>query len=350
MTNPLTVHGGNLNSRLAFALLFFFVRLMAMADPIDVYSSLTGKTVLMPGRLPFLPASIVSDLPAETNKAIARLENEFLKLGVEVVQDGPHFVRIFPESERGLQTNAPLRGAVLTAEKSGQATPAGEMNFPGTDQNRVLQIYAGLSQRTVLRPVVLPMVQIRLQSICPLTCEEAIYAIETDLALNGIAVVEDDERFAEVMPVGFPPYMVSHAPERKPDAKLLDPNRLPSIGVPTPFQPPSSKLEQDLEQWQRDVYDFLHYKAPPDRPTQRLLELYARLVGKTAGPADTYGRLPVWFHIETPLSKDELEYAIQTTFKLNNFVIIPEGGQKIRLGRLGESDTGNPAANLQPTR
>ena len=41
----------------------------------------------------------------------------------------------------------------------------------------------------------------------------------------------------------------------------------------------------------------------------------------------------IWFHVNTPLSKSELLYAIETTFALNGFAIIPADDHSIRLGR-----------------
>jgi hypothetical protein len=70
---------------------------------------------------------------------------------------------------------------------------------------------------------------------------------------------------------------------------------------------------------------------------QRLLEFYADLAGKTAVPEPKYERASIWFHISTPLSKSDLLYAIETTFALNGFAIIPVDGQSIRLDRLSST-------------
>jgi hypothetical protein len=45
----------------------------------------------------------------------------------------------------------------------------------------------------------------------------------------------------------------------------------------------------------------------------------------------------IWFHVETPLTKAELLYAIETTFTLNNLAIIPVDEGKIRLGHISET-------------
>lgn len=111
---------------------------------------------------------------------------------------------------------------------------------------------------------------------------------------------------------------------------------------------PVTKLEQDLNRWRKALYDFIHYKSPPDRPAQRLLELYATVAGKKAEPSKDFGGMRIWFHIETPLSKSELMYAIETTFILNNLAIIHVDDDKIRLGHITELGKGTGKRNAKP--
>lgn len=83
--------------------------------------------------------------------------------------------------------------------------------------------------------------------------------------------------------------------------------------------------------WQIEIYDFFQIRKSPDRPAQRLLEFYARLVAKTAEPSEKFDRKRIWFNIETPVSQSELLYAIETTFALNHLAIVPGEGNRIRL-------------------
>ncbi|MGH7972263.1 MAG: hypothetical protein ACREIC_26425, partial [Limisphaerales bacterium] len=78
---------------------------------------------------------------------------------------------------------APTPGTNATAE---EVLPAGTINFPATDLNQVLQIYAELVGRTVLRPTSLPAPTITLKTQTPLTRHEAVQAFDAVLALNGI--------------------------------------------------------------------------------------------------------------------------------------------------------------------
>lgn len=324
----------------AVTLLCFLAPLLAGADPLDVYGNLTEKTILMSTVLPRLTDAMIADLPTEKTNAIARIENDLAKQGIAVVQDGPHFVRVFPEDMRGLMTNVSLRGAELATSKSRPTFPAGSMTFIGADLNHVFPVYAALSQRTILRPAMLPHIDVRLQNTCPLTHEELAYAMETVLALNGIAVVEDGERFAQVVPMPERAQLTVRAPKPEPDAKLLDPNKVPSTGYSDPIRL-ITDLERNLQRLQKALYDFIHYKSPPDRSAERLLKFYASLADKTAQSSKEFDGRPIWFHTESPLSKSELLYAIETTFTLNHLTIINVDDQKIRLGHIGDPAKGS---------
>ena len=82
-----------------------------------------------------------------------------------------------------------------------ETLPAGTINFPATDLNQVLQIYAELVGRTVLRPTALPAPTITLKTQTPLTRHEAIQAFDAVLALNGIATVNVGDKFVKVVPM-----------------------------------------------------------------------------------------------------------------------------------------------------
>jgi hypothetical protein len=302
-------------------LLCFLAPLVAGADTLDVYGSLTGKTVLMASGLHRLPDSIVAGLSADKTNAIARIERALAEHGVEVVQDGPNFVRIFRREARESLTNAPLRGAELAPlngqETAGPETVApGMVNFGGADLNQVLEIYAALSQRTVLRPATLPLPLVHLKNEVPLTREEVGYAVEKAFELNGICVVDDGAKFVQAVPGALRAQVKTNAPKPEPGAKLFDPEKVPALGfavIPGP------------------------QTAADRNPAQRLLEFYADLAGKTAVPEPEYERASIWFYISTPLSKSDLLYAIETTFALNGFAIIPVDDQGIRLDRLSST-------------
>src|ERR1051326_4309476 len=317
-----------------FTLLCFLAPLVAGAstsDAVDVYTSLTGKTVLMSSVLPFFPDAVLSDLPTDKSNAIARLETEFSKQGIAVVQDGPHFVILLPEKQRAFITNGlSLRGAELAMTKSKEKMPAGTINFINVDAAMVLPMYASISHRTILRPMTLHSAPVNLKAACPLTPEETLYAMATVFALNGVALVEDGEKFVQAVPMVQRSMVTVHAPKPEPGAKLVDPKKVTSTAnyevseAVLPGNPQLSKvvskLERDFERWRKALFEFMHYKGPPD--AQRLLGLYASLADKTVEPSKEFDGMSIWFHIETPLSKSELMYAIEATFDLNWLQIV----------------------------
>jgi general secretion pathway protein D len=82
---------------------------------------------------------------------------------------------------------------------SEETIPAGTINFQGVDVNQVLEVYAQLVGRTLLRAG-LPSASIVLKTQTPLTRTEAIQALQAVLALNGISVVNVGDKFVKVLP------------------------------------------------------------------------------------------------------------------------------------------------------
>jgi general secretion pathway protein D len=76
--------------------------------------------------------------------------------------------------------------------------PAGNINFQGVDVSQVLDVYAQLVGRTMLRAG-LPSAQIILRTETPLTKTEAIQALQAVLALNGISLINIGDKFVKVL-------------------------------------------------------------------------------------------------------------------------------------------------------
>jgi hypothetical protein len=191
--------------------------------------------------------------------------------------------------------------------------PAGSINLDGADLDQALAVYADMRQRTILHPAILPRPTMSLKTQCALTREEAIYALAKVFELDGICLVDDGAKFVQVVPGALRAKVKTHAPNPEAGAKLLEPEKVPALGFALI---PSPQMEADRN------------------AAQRLLEFYADLVGKTAVPEPKFEGARIWLHISTPLSKSDLLYAIETTFALNGFAIIPVDAHSIRLGRL----------------
>jgi general secretion pathway protein D len=74
----------------------------------------------------------------------------------------------------------------------------GTINFQGVDVNQVLEVYAQLVGRTLLRGA-LPQASIVLKTETPLTKTETIEALKAVLALNNIVVIDVGDKFVKVM-------------------------------------------------------------------------------------------------------------------------------------------------------
>ena len=190
-TNPDTNRSARLQQALQNAL--------AGKTPLVVtqQSSSSSTNVLLPGPLvaPSLPGrTVLTPVPAapDTNVIVTPANPPSAPPPGVVGQPKPPTDLTATAARPGGSTNAPPE----------ETLPAGTINFPATDLNQVLQIYAELVGRTVLRPTQLPAPTITLKTQTPLTRREAIQAFDAVLALNGIAVINVGDKFVKV--VGTP--------------------------------------------------------------------------------------------------------------------------------------------------
>ncbi len=78
--------------------------------------------------------------------------------------------------------------------------PEGMIDFRNADLNNVLDIYAMLVNRTILKPSSLPAPAIFLKTQGRLTVREGIQALDAVLALNGITMVNVGKKFVKAVP------------------------------------------------------------------------------------------------------------------------------------------------------
>ena len=100
--------------------------------------------------------------------------------------------------------------------------PPGLIDFQGVDVSQVLEVYAQLVGRTLLRAS-LPQASIVLKTETPLTKGEAIQALQAVLALNGVAVINVGDKFVKVLPT-------DQAGTAAEQFNTQDPNDLPELG------------------------------------------------------------------------------------------------------------------------
>jgi len=100
-------------------------------------------------------------------------------------------------------TNAPdlaiePKGSITNAPE--EMIPPGTIDFRGADLNQVLELYAMLRQRTILRAANLASPTFVLKTQTPLTKSEAIKALDAMLGMNGIAIIDIGDKFSKAAP------------------------------------------------------------------------------------------------------------------------------------------------------
>jgi len=91
--------------------------------------------------------------------------------------------------------------AKLLAANPDDILPAGTIQFQATPLEQVLEIYAKLVNRTILRPATLPAAAITIKTQTELTKTEALQALDSVLGMNGIAMIKTGEKFVKAVPV-----------------------------------------------------------------------------------------------------------------------------------------------------
>ena len=104
-----------------------------------------------------------------------------------------------PATSAAAAQSVATASAALAAAQPEETIPPGTINFQGVDVNQVLEIYAQLVGRTLLRAA-LPDAKIVLKTQTPLTKSEAIQALQAVLALNNISVINIGDKFVKVLP------------------------------------------------------------------------------------------------------------------------------------------------------
>ena len=82
---------------------------------------------------------------------------------------------------------------------SGETFPPGLLKFEDADLNQVFNVYRELSKRSIVRPANLPNAKISLETQTPLTRTEALQALDTVLAQNGIVMIPQGTRFVKAV-------------------------------------------------------------------------------------------------------------------------------------------------------
>jgi general secretion pathway protein D len=101
-----------------------------------------------------------------------------------------------PQPAYGPATPPPAAGAAST---NPEMMPPNMIDFRNADLAMVLDVYAMMVNRTLLRPATLPAQTLSLKTQGQLTMKEGIQALEGVLALNGITIINVGDKFAKVL-------------------------------------------------------------------------------------------------------------------------------------------------------
>lgn len=169
-----------------------------------LYQLLAGRSLIRSQSLATFRLDLGCKDAATTNDLVKVIEQALAPKGILFREDGDRFTFAGRETDLNRITPQLRELATTIAETRGKASeeslPAGTINFPGTDVNQVLMIYQELVNRSLLHPATLPAPAITFRSYTPWTFEEAIYAFNASLAINGISVVPVGEKFLFVFP------------------------------------------------------------------------------------------------------------------------------------------------------
>ncbi|EEF60459.1 RNA polymerase sigma factor [Pedosphaera parvula] len=228
-----------------------------------------------------------SNLLASRNEAqsLARTQlNELLRLRSEVSR---------LRQQTTLVKNQPSKSSPIS------------LKFENLDLSHLLELYAQTAHRSILRPTALPQTSFTLNTSATNDAEAALL-LEKALAEKGFTTVLDGDKFAMIVPAYQASIAVPHSAEIK-----TSPPRWP--GLEERGQVPTGEV------------NF------PAAFVETVTKIYAELIHRKLISHD---RLPpgllITFRNQTPLTKSELIYALDTLLAWQNIKVIPVGDDSVQ--------------------
>ena len=111
-----------------------------------------------------------------------------------------------------------------TGGKRGETFPPGLLKFEDADLDQVLNSYRELSGRAIVRSTAIPHVKINLETRTPLTRIEALQALDSVLAQNGIIMIPQGTKFVKAV-------VKQAAPHECPPVVNVPREQLPDCGT-----------------------------------------------------------------------------------------------------------------------
>ena len=171
------------------------------------YSDLSGRTLLRPRILPAKLHHLQSQQALTREEMVYAFKTVLVINGVALVDDGARLTQVVPLGEMSrVQTNAPApeRGAVLIAPNTIPVFAAGfdtsqlfqassSSPTPPPTVDRLVAYYASLTDRKAVASSPFGKLSVVFRAANSLTKPELLYALETTLALNNLAIVKVDD-------------------------------------------------------------------------------------------------------------------------------------------------------------
>jgi len=110
-----------------------------------------------------------------------------------------------PSPDGGLVAITPSSSANLSEAQLNKVLGKDEINLKGATVDEFLTLYAETVNRTILRPATLPAPTFTVRNQTPLTMREAIQLFDALLGINGIAIINVDDKFAKAVPLAEAP-------------------------------------------------------------------------------------------------------------------------------------------------
>lgn len=265
---------------------------------LELLAEFSNRTVLRDPRLPYPDFAIETGAVSKAD-AIRVIGDALIEKGVKLVPEGEKFLLAVPAASQveplpPLSNGAPL--AISTAAASEADAPIYQkdgLRLQNLDVYDLLdKIYAETTGRTLLLAPALPAAKITLRAVTPLTKGEFTHMLECVLALNGIKLVPEGDKFMLVVPTSFP----------------LD--RLPPLTRPAANPQGDPIYQKDgLRLQGLDVREFI-----------------AKIYAPAAGREVRVGNFPmakISFTNKTPLTRAEFLYACERLLQLNAIALKP---------------------------
>jgi hypothetical protein len=187
---------------------------------------------------------------------------------------------------------------------------AGSLELAEANVDAVLSLYAECKGRTLLRWPRLPATSFTLAASTT-NQAQAVLVLEKALAAKRIATIPDGEKFLMVVPVSETAVVKPHSSEIKvPTGKGVDSELMPARVI-----------------------------AFNEATLHQAAQFYASLIGRKLdrNQPPLQATLPIIFRNQTPLTKEECLYALDTLFCWQGYKIVPVGADLARLARVPDA-------------